>query len=1015
MPTGPSYAWSKVSGPGTITFGTPATEDTNISADTYGVYILRLTVTDNAGNPTSDDINFTWDNTAPAATVNAVASPSNNTTPTITGTATDAYSNVAGVDYRIDGGTWNPAAASDGTFNSSSEGYTLTTAALGDGSRTIEIRATDSLGNVTTSSFPSRTFVVDTAPPVVSITAPLATNRVKGSVVVVFTDGELTSAQCSIDNSNWVACVSGVTTLSGITGFDALGEGNFTLYLRDTDLASNTGTDSEINVVKDTAAPTFTVGTPTSTNSNPSRAKVGDTVSISFTSSEVLAADPTVTFGGQSMSKFSQTSNDYEYRRVLSGTETEGTAVASISGTDIAGNTGTDGSQSFTTDFTAPVTSDNASTAWTKNDVTVTLSAVETGSTPATTLYSTDDSTPSIPYITPFTLSTEGTYQLKYASADAAGNIESGKTGTLVRIDKSAPTTSATITNGATANGAGWFKDAPQVALSTISDASGVADTYYHFNSDSDSAYTTAVTMPEGTTVLHFHSVDNAGNIESDQTITYKVDTHAPSTPSSITVDSGATITSDKQLSATWSASTDTTGGASGVDHYLLRVRTGTSGSTLAIPEITLGNVTTYTLSPTEAAGLTDGVYTVGVRAVDTAGNVGSTRYQTAGITIDTTAPTGTSININSGAAYATSAAVSLGLAATDAFTPVQMKVSNNADLSADGVNGDSGTWIALSATKAWTLSVGEGTKTVYAAFKDAGNNTSATISDSITLDSIAPAAPTIIPISTVQHNSVSLSGTAEANSTVNLTLTNGATVTDTASANGSGNWSKTVNITSLNDGTVTVSATATDAAGNTGSAASTTFSKDATEPTFASITANPANAAAGSTVSITFTASETLQANPTVTVGGASAAYVSNSGLNYTYTYAVGGADTEGTKTISVSGTDLSENLGTSTGSVIFDFTGPTASNPLPGDTTNHRPTASVVLNDSISGVNVSSVVIRINGIAVTTSYDAGTGTFSYAPNRDLGNRTYNVTVDGRDNAGNAMTRNSFSFTVSS
>ncbi len=59
------WAWTQESGPGTVTFSSVATEDTNISADTDGVYILRLTVTDNAGNTAYDEMEFIWDTTNP--------------------------------------------------------------------------------------------------------------------------------------------------------------------------------------------------------------------------------------------------------------------------------------------------------------------------------------------------------------------------------------------------------------------------------------------------------------------------------------------------------------------------------------------------------------------------------------------------------------------------------------------------------------------------------------------------------------------------------------------------------------------------------------------------------------------------------------------------------------------------------------------------------------------------------------------------------------------------------------
>ncbi len=77
-----SHAWSKVSGPGVVTFLTPTAEDTFISANTDGTYVLRLTVTDNAGNVDSDDMNFVWDTTAPVlGEVTAIADPTSDNTP----------------------------------------------------------------------------------------------------------------------------------------------------------------------------------------------------------------------------------------------------------------------------------------------------------------------------------------------------------------------------------------------------------------------------------------------------------------------------------------------------------------------------------------------------------------------------------------------------------------------------------------------------------------------------------------------------------------------------------------------------------------------------------------------------------------------------------------------------------------------------------------------------------------------------------------------------------------------
>ena len=60
LPTGSSVtsSWSKVSGPGTVTFGTPEAQDTTASYSAAGTYVLRLTATDGALT-SSDDVTVT--------------------------------------------------------------------------------------------------------------------------------------------------------------------------------------------------------------------------------------------------------------------------------------------------------------------------------------------------------------------------------------------------------------------------------------------------------------------------------------------------------------------------------------------------------------------------------------------------------------------------------------------------------------------------------------------------------------------------------------------------------------------------------------------------------------------------------------------------------------------------------------------------------------------------------------------------------------------------------------------
>jgi glucose/arabinose dehydrogenase/PKD repeat protein len=124
-----------------------------------------------------------------------------------------------------------------------------------------------------------------------------------------------------------------------------------------------------------------------------------------------------------------------------------------------------------------------------------------------------------------------------------------------------------------------------------------------------------------------------------------------------------------------------------------------------------------------------DGPHLLSARARDTAGNVAVSAART--VTVDNALPSGTVV-INGGAAATNSRNATLTLSASDATTSVtQMRFSNTGT-----------SWSAAEAyatTKAWTLSTGAGTKTVYAQFMDAAGNWSTSATDTIVLDTTAP------------------------------------------------------------------------------------------------------------------------------------------------------------------------------------------------------------------------------------------------------------------------------------
>ncbi|MBP6963902.1 MAG: N-acetylmuramoyl-L-alanine amidase [Armatimonadetes bacterium] len=116
-----------------------------------------------------------------------------------------------------------------------------------------------------------------------------------------------------------------------------------------------------------------------------------------------------------------------------------------------------------------------------------------------------------------------------------------------------------------------------------------------------------------------------------------------------------------------------------------------------------------------------DGLKTVYVKYKDVSGNWSAAVSDT--ITLDTSPPTG-ELTINDGDTYAFSSSVTLAVSFTDA---VEMRFNNE--------NGAWSAWQAYAPTKSWSLSAGEGAKTVYAQLRDAAGNVSTdTISDGITV-----------------------------------------------------------------------------------------------------------------------------------------------------------------------------------------------------------------------------------------------------------------------------------------
>lgn len=174
------------------------------------------------------------------------------------------------------------------------------------------------------------------------------------------------------------------------------------------------------------------------------------------------------------------------------------------------------------------------------------------------------------------------------------------------------------------------------------------------------------------------------------------------------------------------------------------------------------GQTKTYRASNTKSAGqdevfktdhevvienLQAGVpYTVAIDAQDRAGN--RARYEQT-INGDSGAPTG-SIRINNGERYTSNTTVTLTMSASDPDSGVaQMQFSN------DGWSWSP--WENFTTSRNWSLTGGDGAKTVYVRFRDAAGNESQAYSDTIMMDTRAPEIYNVQTV-TVGLNSVRIS-----------------------------------------------------------------------------------------------------------------------------------------------------------------------------------------------------------------------------------------------------------------
>ena len=295
-----------------------------------GQHTFQLIATDGYGQSTSGDRAFTVDGTPPNVSVD---SPSDEAVTGPTGSVTFSGSSSA-----------NPPGPV--TFTCSLDAATPTActsplaySGLGNGPHTIQVTATDLVGNTASAT---RDFNVLATPPNVSVTSPAEGALTAGTGSVTFTGSSTANPPgpvtftCSLDAATPTACTSPLA-------YSGLGNGPHTIQVTATDLVGNTASATrDFNVLA--TPPNVSVTSPAE------GALTAGTGSVTFTGSSTANPPGPVTF---TCSLDAATPTACTSPLAYSGLG-NGPHTIQVTATDLVGNTAST-TRDFNVDATPPV------------------------------------------------------------------------------------------------------------------------------------------------------------------------------------------------------------------------------------------------------------------------------------------------------------------------------------------------------------------------------------------------------------------------------------------------------------------------------------------------------------------------------------------------------------------------------------------------------------------------------------------------------------------------------------
>ncbi|HEX4483518.1 MAG TPA: Ig-like domain-containing protein [Solirubrobacteraceae bacterium] len=390
-------------------------------------------------------VSFTVDTTKPSVSLNAITTPTNDSTPTFGGSGGTASGDASTVTVTVySGSSTSGSVVAVGTPSLSGSTWSFTPAALADGTYTTQATQSDDAGNVGQST--ARTFTVDTTAPSVSLnTIGTPTNNTTPTFTGTggTASGDATTVTVTVysgSSTSGSVVTSGTPSLSGSAWSWAVASGRlkdastYTVQVSQRDQAGNVGESVARTFSVDTTAPSVSlnaIGTPTN-NATPTFSGTGGTASGDATTVTVTV------YSGSSTSGSVETSGTpsiggggWSYS---SAHLNDGTYTAQATQSDQAGNVGKSVAHTFTIDTVKPavtltplaevVASTKPTLSGSTSDVTPITVAVYDGTAATGSPVETIKVTPSAGSwsTTAATALADGTYTAVAEQTDDAGN-----------------------------------------------------------------------------------------------------------------------------------------------------------------------------------------------------------------------------------------------------------------------------------------------------------------------------------------------------------------------------------------------------------------------------------------------------------------------------------------------------------------------------------------------------------------------------------------------------------------